>query len=65
MIQFDREHQIFKIDTKGTSYVMGVVSGKYLAHLYYGSYLESTNLGYVLDLDTESLPDAVLNEGKR
>ena len=35
MIQYDRENQIFKIDTKGTSYVMGVVSGKYLAHLYY------------------------------
>ena len=35
MIQFDREHQVFKIDTKNTSYVMGVVSGRYLAHFYY------------------------------
>lgn len=65
MIQYDRENQIFKIDTKGTSYVMGVVSGKYLAHLYYGSYLDTTNLGYILDLDTDSLPDAVLNEGEK
>lgn len=65
MIQFDREHQVFKIDTKNTSYVMGVVSGRYLAHIYYGKYIESTDLGYVLDLDSSSLQDAVLNEGEK
>ena len=59
MIQFDREHQVFKIDTKNTSYVMGVVSGRYLAHIYYGKYIESTELGYVLNLDSSSLQDAV------
>ena len=65
MIQFDREHQVFKIDTKNTSYVMGVVSGRYLAHIYYGKYIESTDLGYVLDLDSSSLQDAVFNEGEK
>ncbi len=65
MIQFDREHQVFKIDTPHTSYVMGVVSGKYLSHIYYGNYIKTCDMGYLLDLGTDFLQEASLDEGEK
>ena len=35
-ILFDKQEQIFYLHTKNTSYVMGVLHGKYLLHLHYG-----------------------------
>jgi len=35
-IQFDKEQQIFHLQTKNTSYVMGVWENTHLLHLYYG-----------------------------
>lgn len=65
MIQFDREHQVFKIDTPHTSYVMGVVSAKYLSHIYYGNYIKTCDMGYLLDLGTDFLQEASLDEGEK
>ncbi len=65
MIQFDREHQVFKIDTPHTSYVMGVVSGKYLSHIYYGNYIKTCDMGYLLDLGTDFLQEASLDKGEK
>lgn len=48
MIQYDTIHQIFKLDTPGTSYVCGLADGKYLGHCYYGRKLGDTDLGYLL-----------------
>lgn len=48
MIVYDKETQIFKLDTKTTSYVIGIADGKYLGHVYYGKKLDSTDLFYLL-----------------
>ena len=36
MINFDKNSQIIKIDTKNTTYAMEISHGKYVLHLYYG-----------------------------
>ena len=36
MIYIDEKRKTVRLDTPGTSYVLGVVNGKYLCHLYYG-----------------------------
>lgn len=65
MIIFDEKEKIFKIDTKNTSYVMGVVDGKYLVHIYYGKKLSGTHLAYLLDMDKEELSDIHMNKGEK
>ena len=39
MIRFDNENNLFYLDTKTTSYVMGVFENKVLLHLYWGQRL--------------------------
>lgn len=48
MIQYDKEHQIFKLDTPNSSYVMGIADHKYIGHVYYGKRIGDTDLGYLL-----------------
>ncbi len=40
-IQYDGQRQIFHLKAKTSSYVMQILKGKYLAHLYWGRGLES------------------------
>ena len=50
-IQYDEEHRIFKIDTKKSSYVIGIVDKEgFLGHIYYGAYIRDTDIGYLLRL---------------
>ena len=65
MIQFDEKKKIFKIDTPNTSYVMGIVAGEYLAHLYYGQRMEETDLGYLLDYPEDYLGEVQINRGEQ
>lgn len=65
MIFFDEKEQIFKIDTENTSYVMGIVDGKYLVHIYYGKKLSGTHLAYLLDMDEEYITDIHMNKGEK
>lgn len=51
MISFNEKNKVFKLDTKNTSYVMGLADEKYLGHIYYGSRLESDDLTYLLRID--------------
>ena len=37
MISFDQNTRTFKLDTKNTSYVIGMTSVNHLLHLYWGS----------------------------
>lgn len=39
-IYFDEEQKIFQINTKRTSYLIGLADGKYLGHMYYGKKME-------------------------
>lgn len=44
MISFDPQNKTFKLDSKSSSYVMGIYNGGYLLNLYYGEYIPDTNL---------------------
>lgn len=48
MITYNREAKTWKLDTPHTSYVMGLVDGKYLAHIYYGASISDGNLTYLV-----------------
>ncbi len=43
-IIFDKDSQIFKLDTKNTSYIFGVFDGGYLVHYYYGDKIPDTDV---------------------
>ncbi len=56
MIVFNEKTKIFKLDTKATSYVMGLADGKYLGHIYYGKKLgaqgqDATDLSYLMRIE--------------
>ena len=40
-IMYDSSNKIFNIMTPNTSYVIGVLNGTYLLHLYYGKRINS------------------------
>ena len=44
MISFVQDKKILKLDTKNTSYVIGIFEQDYLLNLYYGSYIPDCNL---------------------
>ena len=50
-IIFDDKRQIWKLDTAGSSYALGLVDGKFLVHIYYGSRVTDTDLRYALRLN--------------
>ena len=43
MITFDKEKQIFHLQTPNTSYMIGIYGGYLLEHLYWGKRVDSTN----------------------
>lgn len=51
MIAYNEAKQIFQLDTPGSSYCIGLVDGKYAAHLYYGRRLpQDADVSYLLRL---------------
>lgn len=51
-ITYYEKERIFKLDTPNTSYVMGLVDEEnFLGHVYYGKYIETHSLGYLLRTD--------------
>ncbi len=48
MIRIDEKRKTARLDTPGTSYVLGVVDGKYLCHLYYGKRISDDDIRYLL-----------------
>ncbi len=51
-ICYDCGQGVFKLDTPCSSYVMALADGKWLGQVYYGPRLETTELKWVLALDT-------------
>lgn len=43
-IQYEEENQVFHLQTKHTSYIMKVVGGKYLAHVYWGQKIQTPDM---------------------
>ena len=46
-IRFNEENKIFQINTANTTYMMGILSGKHLIHLYYGNKMEDMDCKYL------------------
>ena len=46
-IKFNEKNKIFQINTQNTSYMMGILAGKHLLHLYYGKKMEDMNVKYL------------------
>lgn len=57
-IVYNDSEKIWKLDTENTSYVLGVVDGKYLSHIYYGKKIRSSELSYLLRPD-ETVPPSI------
>lgn len=48
-IHFYEEERIFKLDTKNTTYAIGIVDEeKFLGHIYYGAKLSDYHMGYLM-----------------
>lgn len=48
-ITFYEKEQIFKLDTKNTTYAIGIVDeDKFLGHIYYGARLDDYRIGYLM-----------------
>lgn len=43
-INYEENEQVFHLQTKNTSYIMRVVKGKYLAHVYWGKKINTPNM---------------------
>ncbi|MGN0331754.1 MAG: alpha-galactosidase [Lachnospiraceae bacterium] len=50
-IRFDEEKKVFKLDTKDTTYIIGLSEEGYLGHVYYGKRLQKTGGSYLLRID--------------
>ena len=48
---YDEKNRLWKLDTPNTSYVLGLVDGRFLAHIYYGAKVTDTDLTYILRLN--------------
>ncbi len=60
---YDDQHQVFKLDTPHTSYLMALADGKWLGHVYYGPRLEGTDVAWALALGTRPFtPEVLPNE---
>ena len=47
-IKYNENNHIFKLDTKNTTYIIGVTEEGYVGHAYYGKKMESENAFYLL-----------------
>ncbi len=47
-IIFDESRNIFKLDTKNSTYAIKISEGNYLLHIYYGKKLNDTNLDFLI-----------------
>lgn len=54
-IIFDKAANIFQLNTKTTSYLIGIADGKYIGHIYFERKLDNCQGGYAL-LRTEEKP---------
>ena len=47
-IRVNEEKLVFQITTPNTTYLMGVLDGKYLGHMYYGKRMEDMEGRYLI-----------------
>lgn len=60
-IAYNASKSTWKLDTEKTSYILKVVDGKYLSHVYYGKKVRSDELSYLLRSE-EIVPPSIKPE---
>lgn len=63
-IKFDKEKRIFKLDTKNTSYIIGVTVEGYVGHVYYGRRLSHMPSRQLLRIHEAPFTPSVLEREK-
>lgn len=63
-IFYNEKERAFKLRAKNTDYMMKIVEGEYLAHVYYGRAVPDEDLGYLLRLDESPFTPATNNRDK-
>lgn len=64
MISISKNGTLFRLDTPNTSYVLGVVEGNYLCHLYYGAPISDEDILYLLRIQEAPYTPVVNPEEK-
>lgn len=63
-IKFDKEKRIFQLDTKNTSYVIGLTVEGYIGHIYYGKRLAHMPSNHLLRIEEKPFTPSIL-EGEK
>ncbi len=64
MIKYYEQEQIFKLDTKESSYVFCVTDCNFIEHLYYGKYITDVDVKYISNRQRYSFSVILGNEKK-
>lgn len=64
-IHYDADSSLFHLQTKQTSYIMGLVRGEYLAHLYWGRKVRSPRLDDLLVLRDRAFSPNLTQDDRR
>ncbi|MGN0376843.1 MAG: alpha-galactosidase [Suilimivivens sp.] len=64
-ISFYQEEQLFKLDTKNTTYAIGIVDeDKFLGHIYYGARLNDHHVNYLMRIQENPFVPSVNNRDR-
>lgn len=63
-IVFEKEKRIFKLDTKATSYLIGLTEEGYVGHIYYGKKLSQAGGSYLLRTSERPFTPSVMKRDK-
>lgn len=63
-IIFEKEKRIFKLDTKATSYLIGLTEEGYVGHIYYGKKLSQAGGSYLLRMSERPFTPSVMKRDK-
>ncbi len=63
-VRYYEDQRIFKLDTKNTTYMIGLTPEGYVGHVYYGDYMESADAAYLLRTGEHPYTPSVLPREK-
>ncbi|MBR6365073.1 MAG: alpha-galactosidase [Lachnospiraceae bacterium] len=58
-IQYCEKCMSFFLHTPNTTYIMGIVNGKYLGHIYYGKKIQNQNLRHLMGVKADPFVDNI------
>ena len=63
-ISYNESSRSFKLRAKDTDYILGVIEGEYLGHIYYGNKVADDDLTYLLRFDESPFTPATNNRDR-